>query len=94
MRMTLLLGIFLASCKSIPYRPILHYGLNKCSIYCYDYNILQITDDKNCGEDFTTNERLPVTACEGVIGPHIDDYTEDIRPKVIENIEACEDQSN
>ena len=91
---TISLLIFLASCVSIPYKPIKQYKhfAGTCAIRCFDYNKLQITNDRNCGENFRTNLRLPASFCDGVVGPDINDYAADIKPRVIENIQYCNDK--
>lgn len=89
----MLLGIFLASCVSIPPKPVLHYKhwAGTCSMYCFDYSRLKRVSDKECGEDFQTNERLDPSRCDGILGPDINDYAEVLKPKAIENIQYCED---
>jgi hypothetical protein len=91
--MMMLSLIFLVSCHSIPFKPVFQYKhfSGHCALRCFDYNTLKITADENCGEDFKTNLRLPPSACDGIIGPNIIDYAEDIKPKVLEQIQECKD---
>ena len=90
---TILVLTFLASCVAIPYRPIYQYKhfSNSCAVRCFDYNRLKITNDSNCGDDFKTDLRRPARECDGVIGPYIEDYAEDIKPKALEAIQECRD---
>lgn len=86
--------MFLVSCEHIPYRPIYQYKhfSNSCAIRCFDYNRLKITKDSNCGGGFVTDLKRPARECDGIIGPYIEDYAQDIKPKVLENIQACKDK--
>jgi hypothetical protein len=93
---TALLLIFLASCVSIPPRPIYQYKhfSNSCAVRCFDYNRLKITKDSDCGQGFKTDLRRPARDCDGVLGPYVNDYAEDIKPRALDAIQACEDRKN
>lgn len=94
--MMILLTTFLASCDSIPYRPIYQYKhfSNHCAIRCFDYNELKIAKDKDCGKDFVSNMKLPPDFCDGIIGPTIEDYTLDLKPAILELIQKCKDNDD
>lgn len=87
---------FLSACDSIPYRPVyqLKFFSGHCAIRCFNYNTLKITKDKDCGENFISNLKLPMDFCDGVIGPNIIDYADDIKPAVLEAIQKCKDESD
>lgn len=94
MSMMILLLTSLVSCDSIPYKPIYQYKhfSDSCAIRCFDYNELKVTKDKDCGKDFKTNLKLPSEFCNGMIGPAIVDYAEDIKPAALEAIQKCIDE--
>ena len=98
MKMSTILSllIFLVSCDSIPYKPVYQYKhfANHCAVRCFDYNKLKITKDKNCGEHFISDLKLPASFCDGVIGPNIIDYADDIKPAVLQAIQKCKDESD
>ena len=88
--MMILLMILLVSCRSIDPRPLAQYEVHRCRVYCYDYNNFATLDDKECGDNFESGNHPP-ESCAGVIGPYIDDWAEEIKPKVKYNIRKCED---
>lgn len=88
--MMMSLMILLVSCRSIDPRPLVQYEVHRCRIYCYDYNNLKSIPDENCGDNFESGN-YPPEACAGVIGPYVDDWADEIRPKVKFNIRKCQD---
>lgn len=81
-----------ASCMTIKYMPLADYShkFQRCRIRCYNPNILKSVADKKCGDKFKSGN-YPPKRCEGLIGVFDKDFAKELRPKVLKNIQYCED---
>lgn len=105
--MMLLLMILSVSCVNIPRAPL--YDLliitrdgkidlkqSRCRVRCYDYNDLKTVDDDKCDTDDTTFQsgNYPIEECNGILGPSVEFFAEELRPGINFNKRQCRDARN
>jgi hypothetical protein len=91
--------IFLTGCpKTLPIAPIRTYwhshngfSVPVCEIDCYDYNLIDIVDDKKCGENFKSGF-YPASACHRTTGPDLRLMANELIPKALYNIEYYQEK--
>lgn len=98
----LLLMILSASCVSIKRAPLydlliieengqINLKKSRCRARCYDYNNLRTVEDFRCDTDVIDFQsgNYPIEECDGILGPTVKFFAEELRPSVNFNKRRC-----